>query len=42
MNLLITNAQEDQAYPILFCLKDEANKIVVTVCGETLLGRQAC
>ena len=41
MNLLITNTQEDQAYLILLCLKDEANKIVVTICGDTLLGRWA-
>ena len=39
MNLLITNTQEDQAYLILRCLIDEADKIVVTVCGETLLQR---
>ena len=39
MNLLITNTQEDQAYLILLCLKDEANKIVVTVCGDSLFKR---
>jgi len=39
MNLLITNTQEDQAYLILLCLRKEASKIIVTVCGDSLFKR---
>ena len=39
MHLLITNTQEDQAYLILLCLKDEASKVVVTLGGETRFQR---
>lgn len=39
MNLLITNTQEDQAYLILLCLRAEASKIFVTVCGDSWFKR---
>lgn len=41
MNLLITNPQEDQAYLVLRCLLEEASKIIVTVCGDSLFQRWA-
>lgn len=41
MNLLITNTQEEQAYLILQSLVKEADKIVVTICGDTLYQRWA-
>ncbi len=36
MNLLITNAQEVQAYSILRCLRPEARRIVVTEGGDSV------
>ena len=39
MNLLITSAQEEQAYIILLCLRDQASKIVVAMHGTSLMRR---
>jgi len=41
MNLLITNAHEDQAYLIVRSLLEEADRIVVTVCGDSVVQRWA-
>jgi hypothetical protein len=39
VNLLITNSREDQAYIILRSLREEADRIVVTLSGENFLQR---
>jgi len=39
VNLLITNTQEEQAHLILLCLRDVANRIVITVTDGSLLSR---
>ncbi len=41
MNLLITNTQEEQAYLILRCLVEAADRIVVTISGDSLFQRWA-
>jgi predicted ATP-grasp superfamily ATP-dependent carboligase len=41
MNVLITNTQEDQAYLILRCLREHAERIFVTVSDESLARRWA-
>ena len=39
MNLLITNTQEDQAYLVVRCLREAADRIVIAMHGDTRLQR---
>lgn len=41
-NLLVTNTQEEQAYLLLRCLVSDVDRIIVTICGDSVLKRWAC